>query len=165
MDVKQIRRNNLTLLLRAFKNQPALAEATGSSDRHISQMVNAHRGMGDKVARRFEHRLKLPHGWMDRPQSGPPHTTVAEDQASYDLVTQAEADAALEKFRRLHPAFREYVLLKMDALNAYVEALPDFIKKNLQAPTQANYYEWERDMEADMARLRMRDAAHSPHQD
>lgn len=155
MEIKHIRRRNLVALI-GGKTQREFAEETGMSDRHVSQLVNGFRQMGDVIARRIEEKLRLPRGWMDASHAGQEARQPAADYG-LDLVTAAEIDAAIEKFRRLHPAFREYIAMKMDQLLAYSEELPGFIKKNLQAPTRPGYYEWERDLEADMARLKIRD--------
>jgi transcriptional regulator with XRE-family HTH domain len=154
MDIKQIRCGNLKLLLQTFKTQAEFAQAAGMVDRHVSQIVNGFRDMGDKVARRIEAKLNLPHGWMDTRQTAPQGQMPT---SQYDLVTDAEVGVASEKFRALLPAFREYILLKMDELLRYADAIPEFAKTKLPGPSKEGYYDWERELEADMARLKMRD--------
>lgn len=148
MDTKTIRRNNLRLLRDQYDSQKAFAEAVRMDPGHVSQINTGHRQMGDKVARDIETVLHLPFGWMDTPQH-----KFQQDRAPYDLVHEAELAEAMEKFRGLDHAFRQYILLKMDELAAYIERPPPFLRKQLQAPTSENYQQWEEDMEADRARL------------
>lgn len=65
MDINDTRKSKLRELLTKFRNQKEFAEATGLVAPHVSQMINGHRNVGEAVARRIEHRLKLPVGYMD----------------------------------------------------------------------------------------------------
>lgn len=67
MDATEARRTNLVELIAKNGTIEALAEITGSSANHLSQIKNSERGMGPKVARRFEEKLGLSRGWMDAP--------------------------------------------------------------------------------------------------
>jgi len=83
-EVKEIRRARMLLLAAEMGSLEALAERTGTSARHLSQIKNRWkgRGMGNAVARRFETRLQKSLGWMDYPlpQSGP--ETDSEDSGN-----------------------------------------------------------------------------------
>jgi SOS-response transcriptional repressor LexA len=75
MDTNAIRKRNLLLLNVNFKTQKEFAVAIGSPASYLSQILNGaksengtQRNVGDALARRIEERLKLPYGWMDRPQ-------------------------------------------------------------------------------------------------
>lgn len=168
METKEIRRQNMLDLLKTMRQKDAraghrtLAEKTGCATNYISQVKQRTRNMGDKVARRFERSFGLPRGWMDTLNH--PRTTAAEVSGTYDLVSAAESEQAIEKFNSLHPAFREYIVMKMGELQRYADSLPEFLRRNLQAPNADTYYDWERDMAADMARLQIRDEAAVPGQ-
>lgn len=160
MDIKTIRRNNLERLIEEAGGQKQLAEIIGKSPAQISQLINQVRHIGHKVARDIEAALKLPANWMDAD-----HPTVArEDSAPYDLMLEAETAEAMDKFRLLDHAFRQYILIKMDELLTYTDRLPPFMRSRLQAPTSDNYQQWEREMEADRARLNIRDQNNSEHE-
>lgn len=154
MEIKQIRKANLELLM-GDQERKVFAERTGMSYAHLNQVLEKHRNIGPTVARRIEKKLHLEHGWMDRLQKGP-SATAEEPTGPYDLVSRAEAETAMVKFRGLHPAFRDYIMLKMDELDRYARALPEFLRKNLQAPSADTYNQWEKDMAADMIRMRIK---------
>lgn len=153
VDSKTIRRNNLRQLFGQYGSQKAFAEAAGLDPGHVSQMNTGHRAVGDKIARHIETALKLTHGWMDAQ-----HHAAEQERAVYTLAPETEILAAVEKFRALDPAFRAYIMLKMDELASCSAALAPFVRKQLQPPTGDTYAEWERDMAADIARLRASDS-------
>ncbi len=66
---KEIRRDNLLLLIEANKTAAELSKRSGVSEDYISQLINRHqgRGMGHSVARRLEVELGINAGWMDAP--------------------------------------------------------------------------------------------------
>ncbi|HGM5018389.1 TPA: helix-turn-helix transcriptional regulator [Pseudomonas aeruginosa] len=77
MNITDIRRNNLALLLRTrFNgNKKALGDAVGRQAGYVGGMLpNAknQRSFGESNARDFEHRLGLPAGWLDTPQGETP---------------------------------------------------------------------------------------------
>lgn len=132
-----------------------LAEKIGTATSYVSQVKTRHRNVGDDVAQRCEENFGLPNGWMDTLEHG--DAVVRSPAANYDLVSIAETEQAMDLFKTLHPAFREYILMKMTELQRYTDALGDFLPRNLQAPDQTNYFDWERDLDADMKRLKIRD--------
>lgn len=156
MDIKTIRHANLQLLIDRYGSQKRLAEAADLDPGHLSQLHTGHRKIGDKVARDIEERLHLPFGWMDQRQLEA-HSGYRPYDFAINAEADAEANAALETFRRLDPAFRRYIMLKMAELEAYTASLSRFMRNQLQAPTNETYADWEREMEADLARLRRKD--------
>ena len=78
MDINDIRKSKLKELLARFRNQKEFAEATGLVAPHVSQMINGHRNVGEAVARRIEHRLSLPIGFMDDTIDQQPVTTLID---------------------------------------------------------------------------------------
>lgn len=64
MDNKEIRRENM-LLLRGGGTLEQLAAKTDTAAAYLSEINNRTRGMGDKLARKIEKKLRLPRGWMD----------------------------------------------------------------------------------------------------
>lgn len=74
-----------------------LAELTGSAPAHLSQIKNGVRSMGDDVARRFEHKLGLNFGYMDRQ-----HSAAQEESAPYQVGDlSADERTLIESFRAL----------------------------------------------------------------
>lgn len=65
MEAKEIRRGNMEALALVEGGLTGLAERAGTSDRLLSQIRNGTRNMGARLARKFEERLGIPHGWMD----------------------------------------------------------------------------------------------------
>lgn len=65
MENKDIRRQNLLLLVKEHGTLKSLADATDSAPAHLSQIKNGMREMGDAVARRIEAMTNKPRGWMD----------------------------------------------------------------------------------------------------
>jgi plasmid maintenance system antidote protein VapI len=94
MDIKQIRKQNFRELYSRFeRNQEAkrvkatlveFGKKYGLNNRHVSQIKNGTREIGDAIARRLEqqHNPPLPQGWMDV-QHGP---GVPKDQVEEQLV-------------------------------------------------------------------------------
>lgn len=152
MDIKTIRRNNLRALIQQHGTQKKLADAAALSVAHVSHMNTGHRAVGDKIARHIEQQLGLPFGWMDAAE----HVThqVAESGAEYHTATDAEIAEAIDKYRQLDHAFRQYILIKMEELLTYSRRLSPFLRQQLRAPNSDNYQDWEKDMETDIARLR-----------
>lgn len=67
MDAKQIRKQNLEILIARTGKAATFAEKVGTAAAYISQILSdktkAH--VGDDLARRIETACDLPHGWMD----------------------------------------------------------------------------------------------------
>lgn len=72
MDRAKIRNETRRLALRAlrkrFSSNKAMAEALGEdfSPSFLSQLLNGHRGIGDELASKIEHRLRLANGFIDQ---------------------------------------------------------------------------------------------------
>lgn len=114
MDVKEIRRRNLSALLQAYKDahvSPQGKPATNKefaafidvAEKHLSQMLGGHRDMGDDVARRIEGRLRKPHGWMDSV-----HTELPERLKRVLDAASGLSDSHLDQLQ----AFAEYLRSK-----------------------------------------------------
>lgn len=71
MDIKNIRHQNLNKLIGEYilegYTKAQIAEKIGVPPSQLSQLsgTNAVRNIGDKIARRIESAMGLPHGWMD----------------------------------------------------------------------------------------------------
>ena len=65
MEIKEIRIENLNLLLES-NSRKNLAESMGYSDtNYINQICKGHGSFGSATARRIEAAIQLPKGWMD----------------------------------------------------------------------------------------------------
>ncbi|MEN7527006.1 hypothetical protein [Cupriavidus sp. DL-D2] len=67
MDIKTIRKLNVRLLEREIGSLSALARKVGSTQSYLSQCVGASgiRSIGEELARRLEHAMGKPYGWLD----------------------------------------------------------------------------------------------------
>ena len=68
MDNKDIRRANMLMLEERLGSLKKLADGMDTDATYLSNIKNRVRDMGDGVARRFEKKLGVPHGWMDHLQ-------------------------------------------------------------------------------------------------
>lgn len=59
------RRARLVLLLSECGGAAQVARETGTPKTYISAIVNGTRGLGDKLAAKFEHEYNKPEGWFD----------------------------------------------------------------------------------------------------
>lgn len=133
------RKANLVKLAERFGTLDKLAAETGSSDRHLSQMKNGVRKMGDKVARRFEEKLGLPPGWMDE-RHGQPKARQGS------LAT----DALVKDFEELPQLLQEHVARMAHDLRALVEGVKPEFRNVISAPPSdpKRYAEWENGIRA-----------------
>lgn len=82
--VKEIRRENLQVLVERYGSMKKLNEELGRKDNTLTQILNesvhsetgSKKQMGDKVARGIEEKLSLGYGWMDADHS---HEAFPED--------------------------------------------------------------------------------------
>jgi len=67
MDIKQIRRTNLLLLMERERSKAAFARKVGTDPAYISQILSekTRAEIGDTLARNIEKAYELTHGWMD----------------------------------------------------------------------------------------------------
>ncbi len=75
VDAKQIRFQNLLVLIRETGSKAELARRTGAAEAHLSQIVAKGgvpgvRNVGDDLARKLEAGTGKPFGWMDHDHSG-----------------------------------------------------------------------------------------------
>ena len=114
MDIKTIRKLNVRLLEREIGSLSALARKVGSSQSYLSQCVGpaAIRSIGDEMARRLEHAMGKPHGWLDEA-----HTDEGEMMLSrrmYDRIL------TLSPVKRR--AFAELLDVRAEEADATIEA-------------------------------------------
>lgn len=86
MENKEIRRKNLELLIKRFKTAKAVADAVDTAANHISMIQRGERGLGDKLARKFEDKLGLTHGWMDATHTTEPKGKNSVETESPEIV-------------------------------------------------------------------------------
>lgn len=109
MSRNAIRLHNLKTLVAEFGTITALAEASGISEKYLSQLVNesrlksgAKRKIGDQSVEKLEAGCRLPNGWMD--------TDRREGEApSSPPLNPAEIEL-LKQFREGSPAKRRAML-------------------------------------------------------
>jgi hypothetical protein len=92
MDVRDIRRNNLLLLLAEypeFGSISAFAQDVGAAPNHLSQILSEKIKitMGNTMARRIEEKKGLPHGWMDAPHDDSDPLSNLDDETRDYLET------------------------------------------------------------------------------
>ncbi len=81
MDIKQIRKQNLLLLIKESGGRKLFGEKTGKSEAQISQLLSnskTSRNIGDRLARDFERSCAKPAGWMDTVHGNGQRTASAE---------------------------------------------------------------------------------------
>jgi SOS-response transcriptional repressor LexA len=96
MDAKEIRLENLRILVDEVGGQRRLALRAGVNPAYLSQIMSERtaRTMGDDVARRLERGTDKPRGWMDvrhgaaAPYAVPPGATAAAAREVDDLAAQ-----------------------------------------------------------------------------
>ena len=136
MDSKETRRANLKRLIRdrAGDNQREFAEMCGLNVSHLSQMVNKHRDVGDKIARQIETALRLGYGELDHVES--PTLTSAAQEVGRDWMLLAEPlrsqwrdaiHAAAEVARSMPPPATDKRV--SETISAPLNAVPAGIKK------------------------------------
>lgn len=93
MDIKEIRRRNLEVLIRREGTVRATADKAGMSSSQLSQIRNGYRNMGHALARRLESIYTLPQYAMDQPDAFKPEITqIQEPQATYDAKNAEPAN-------------------------------------------------------------------------
>lgn len=129
MDVYDIRKANLRILIDRVETARVFAERVGTDPSYLSQITSpkGKKNVGNKFARSCETTFGLPHGWMDQPHGdsfqGISHIDLTELQRRYlaagadtrrlvDTVLEMDAGAALSKelaevLRRLLETIRQ----------------------------------------------------------
>lgn len=134
MDAHDARRANLLDLIARYGTIEKLAEATGSSASHLSQVKNSERQLGKKVARRIETKLDLPKGWMDNREHGAVQGSIG-------------AAKLVQDFETLPPLLQDYVAKIASELRERIEKIPEAYRSAISAPPEhdpVRYREWER---------------------
>lgn len=137
---KEVRRENMLLLARRHGSIEKLSELTETDASYLRNIKNRvkGRGMGDKVAGRFEEKLKLGPAWMDTRHS----------EHELDLLG---VDKLLEDIRVLPPLLRQHVSKIAAELRARVESIPEQFRDAIAAPPEhdpVSYHDWEASIEA-----------------
>lgn len=140
MTAMNARKANLLKLIEQHGTLEKLAELTGSSPRHLSQMKNGTRNMGHKVARRIEAKLTLPAGWLDMKHS--------KSEANFQGVLGAEE--LLKDFEMLPPLLQDEVSKKARELRQLIEGVKPEYRNAISAPPSepTRYAEWEGSIKA-----------------
>lgn len=107
MDVLEIRRRNLQMLITAAGSARALSDQIDRAPSLISRW-RADKPIGEEIARHIETRLRLEHGWMDHPHWP---NEVREEPAAYMIGATLTPDerALLDNYRASDPATRRVV--------------------------------------------------------
>lgn len=83
-----------------------------------------------------------------------PNPPRVEEKAPRYSQYSIEATSLVEDYNALPQALQEYIARKAHDLRKYSDALPDFVRNSMRAPTDPDAYRsWERSIEADMLRL------------
>ncbi|NOV25904.1 hypothetical protein E5S69_20590 [Cupriavidus necator] len=123
MDIKTIRKMNVRLLEREIGSLSALARLAGTTQSYLSQCVgpSAFRGIGGEMARRLEHAMKKPHGWMDQAHMEEGQVSLA--QQVYDVLLQTSPNKLF--------AIAELLDVKLDTKEDFEE-----LKENWRASNE-----------------------------
>lgn len=65
MDMADIRRRNLQLLVDKYESQQEVADIVKISPQYLSQLLSGHRNIGEKTARKIEAAVKIPRLTLD----------------------------------------------------------------------------------------------------
>ncbi len=117
MDIKTIRKMNVRLLEREIGSLSGLARIAGTTQSYLSQCVGAgaFRNVGDEMARRLEHAMKKPHGWMDEAHMEEGQITMARQIYEKLLQTPpAKLHAIAELLDMKHSAMEGFEQLNQD---------------------------------------------------
>lgn len=95
MDAFDMRKRNLSVLVRRYGRQQALADAVGLSVQYINQMLSGHRTIGEKTARKIEKGLCLAPGWMDVDSDAAAPGDMVKVAANDDVVEVRRESLAL----------------------------------------------------------------------
>lgn len=110
MDIREIRRSNLELLLTEFGTIAALARKAETDPSYISQIRSkvTKREMGDSLARKLEKAANKWHGWMDHGH-GKDVAITTGNKVHRGALTRHE-EAIIEIYRQLPPGVRKRFL-------------------------------------------------------
>lgn len=118
MDSKEIRHQNLLLLLERYRTQKEFAEALGVSAQRLGHLING-KPLGDATARQIEQLHGLPPGWMDVPH-------VAADAASpyAPLPLSDDRRRLLADYDQMSPVYQALALEAVAAFLALERSRP-----------------------------------------
>lgn len=106
MDIREIRRQNLSLLRDQQGSIRALADRVDTYPNYLSQILSANgrHFMGHAMARRFELAFSKPEGWMDQSHDVPPDEEAIEIAGLIKLLPPMQRDSIKTLVRSLIPA-------------------------------------------------------------
>lgn len=90
---QQRRMKRLLELIDEVGNASAISRDSGTQKSHISAMANGKRGLGDKLAQKFERIYSKPEGWFDRPESS---TTNIGNNAQVTVLPIRSIEQAID---------------------------------------------------------------------
>lgn len=134
MDVMDVRRKNLRRLLsRNFDGkQSVMAECLGMSPSFLSQLINGHRGIGEKTARKIEAAcLSGPYSMdmdlIDEAHSGQPSPAAATGEESRRLESVGYSVSAIGE-----PVPKYTALTRDELLAQNISELPHYLKSYIE---------------------------------
>lgn len=127
MDSKEIRHQNLLLLLERYRTQKEFAEALGVSTQRIGHLING-KPLGDATARQIEQLHDLPPGWLDVPHGA---TDAATPYAPLPLSDDQRR--LLADYDQMSPAYQR---LAREAVAAFVTLERSRLAKVVPRPLQ-----------------------------
>ncbi|WP_444901321.1 LexA family protein [Microbulbifer sp. SSSA007] len=71
MDIREVRRENLRQIVEGYASKAEFGRVFGVDPTYISQLLNGHRNLGEKAARKLENTLGLDQGTLDNTDSSP----------------------------------------------------------------------------------------------
>lgn len=105
MRIKETRLLNLRILVDELGGITQVANASGLSQKYLSQVINGHplpsgkpRGIGDAAARKLEEGCGKADGWMDAP-----HQEAAHLKSSGDTLSPTEREIVMLYRKSDHP--------------------------------------------------------------
>ncbi|MCV6612420.1 MAG: hypothetical protein OIF55_16785 [Amphritea sp.] len=136
MNIKDIRLNNLELLIQTEGGRNVVAEKVDTSPVYISQIRSAtnKRTCGDGLARRLELAFDKPRGWMDTPHTqeirepaGEYRKAIAKGSLEKNLL--AEVITLVENIKTMH----QLDISSRDKAEAIVDAYEYIVAKGLKS--------------------------------
>lgn len=93
LEVREVRRRNLGVVLQEFRTNAALAKKLDVDASYISQLKKGYREIGNQTARAIERAAKKPKGWLDTQQPEAWGQLLMARQAGRPVFTDSGQDA------------------------------------------------------------------------
>lgn len=113
MEMTEIRKSNLRMLVGRYETQYAFAAAANMNVQYLNQLLTGKRNLGEKTARKIEKSMNLDAGWLDRAMDAQ-HNELSVNNGSLGLSHRAIKVGKM--FDRLSPE-------QQDAMQRIVDAL------------------------------------------